>query len=422
MKVSTMRRMDYWIGVPLCFLLTVISCLLKLFTAKKKKTNGAPRKILFIKLSEMGSIILAYPLMNKIRDKYKDAELFFLTFEKNKGIFDILSIAPGKNIFTIREESFYLFVPDTLDALRKIRKEKIDIVFDLELFSRFTAIFSYLSGANKRIGFYRYNFEGLYRGDLLTHKIQYNPLIHISRLFLSLSDAIELPVKSTPELENYVEDEDVTVQSRAGLNLPYSELLLYPKDSAEKMRVRLKEFGVAERSRLFLINPGDSILPLREWPLENFITLGKMILESDSGNYIIIAGKGGCSDKAEKLCMAIGRERCVNLNNKTSLMELLALFTISEVLIANDCGLAHLASLTPIKKFVIFGPESPALYRPLGENVWIFYSNLPCSPCFSAFNHRRSSCADNKCLKAVRPEEVYELIQSIGGFKTQQKG
>jgi ADP-heptose:LPS heptosyltransferase len=149
----------------------MINCILRLL-AFGKKENIIPRKILFIKLSEIGSIILLYPLLNRARKAYPEAEIFFLTFKKNKPLLQILD--PDCNILTIKEDSICSFILDTLRAIRKLRREKIDIAFDLELFSRFTAILNYLSGAAKKVGFYRYSMEGLYRGELLTHKVQYN--------------------------------------------------------------------------------------------------------------------------------------------------------------------------------------------------------------------------------------------------------
>jgi ADP-heptose:LPS heptosyltransferase len=102
--------------------------------------------------------------------------------------------------------------------------------------------------------------------------------------------------------------------------------------------------------------------------------------------------------------------RCVSMLSQTALDELLELFSLSEVLISNDCGLAHLGMLTPLKKFIIFGPESPRIFGPLGDNNWVFYSHWPCSPCLSVLNHRDSRCSDNICLKAITPEEVYKAV------------
>ena len=86
------------------------------------------------------------------------------------------------------------------------------------------------------------------------------------------------------------------------------------------------------------------------------------------------------------------------------------LFNIGDILVTNDCGLAHLAALTPIRKFVFFGPETPDVFAPLGDNNTIIYSGFPCSPCLSAFNNRDSMCADNKCLKAINTADVYNII------------
>ncbi len=399
MTIELMRRIDYWLGMPLSFLLTVIHLFSRLSVFKKTKDTTVG-KILFIKLSEMGSIVLSYPLIKRVREEYPQAESFFLTFQKNKPVFRVLDMLPTRNILTIRQDTICLFVLDTLRVIRKIRKENIDVVFDLELFSRFTAILTYLVKANKRVGFYRYSFEGLYRGDLLTHKIQYNPLIHISKSFLSLSQSIKAEQKSSPELERSIDDNEISLPK------------FTPSAKArEKMENRLRGFGVNEEVRLFLINPGEGILPLREWPLDNFITLSKDILK-DSRNYIIIVGKVDLSNKARRFCEALDGNRCINLNGKTTLSELLTLFDIAEALISNDCGLVHLASLTFIKKFIIFGPETPRVYSPLGENTYVIYSNFPCSPCFSAFNHRNSACRDNRCLKVIKPDEVYGIIKS----------
>jgi len=398
MNVQNARKIDYWLGIPLCFLLSGLNYIQKAAGFKKSKIKPV-EKILFIKLSELGAIILSYPLLSQIKKEYASAELFFLTFDRNRGIFKLLGgIIPEENILGIRE-SPPAFVLDTLKVIGRLRKEKIDIIFDLEFFSRFSAAISFLSKATKRIGFYRYALEGLYRGELLTHKVQYNPLNHIARNYLSLSQVAEQKEKNTPRLEE---------------NINHSELCFpkYIPDNKTKGRIlgKLRDLGVeAGGNKLFLINPGEGVLPLREWPVGNFILLAKLILE-DKNNCIILVGTDDTARKAKLILRAINKPRCVSLVDQTELDELLGLFSIADVLIVNDCGLAHLAMLSAIKKVIIFGPESPKVLGPLGDNSQILYSNWPCSPCLSVLNHRDSRCADNKCLKVIRPEDVYELI------------
>lgn len=397
MATSLMRLIDYWLGIPLCLLLDGINRVIRMMPFRQKEK--IPVKALFIKLSEMGAIILSYSLIKEVKKEYPESEVFFLTFSKNRPLVEALNIIKPQNILAITEDSLWGFIRDACRVIWRMRKEKVGMVFDLELFSRFTAILTYLSGAAKRIGFYRYHFEGLYRGNLLTHNVQYNPLIHTSKLLLSLAQVMKLPAKSTPELEKRIEDADILTPE-----------FIPPEEELQHIRQRLGSLGVSEGARLFLTNPGDGVIPSREWPLDNFAALSKMLLEDDN-NYVIIIGTGGVMKKAQALCQLTGNKRCLDLTNQTSLSEVLSLFHIAEALIVNDCGLAHIASLAPVKKFVIFGPESPQLYAPLGENVWILYSKFPCSPCLSTFNQRESACRDSRCLQAISPDETYQLIK-----------
>lgn len=399
MEITLMRRLDFWLGVPLCFLIKIIDCILKLFFVKKKKTNL--EKFLFIKLSEMGAIILALPLLTKTKRNNPKADFFFLTFKKNLCLLEALDILPPENIFVISENSFLLFLIDSVKTIIKIRRNKIGIVFDLEFFSRFTSILTYFSNAEKKVGFYRYSFEGLYRGNFLTHKIQYNPSLHMSEMYLFFSNAVENEEKLIPELVKNIDDEECVLP---GLNLPFQ--------IRKKAWNKLESFGIRKNNRLILINPGDGKLPLREWPIENFVTLSNLFLEDDK-SHIIIAGAEGGSKKAYELIHRVNNKRCVNLAGKTNMFELFSLFEEAAILIANDCGLAHLASLTSVRKIVFFGPETPDIFKPLDKNTHIVYSNLPCSPCFSVLNHRVSTCTDNQCLKIIKPREIYSLTEKI---------
>lgn len=398
MTIRLMKILDYWIGVPLCLLFDLCNRLLKLLPERKQGISCP--KILFIKLSEMGSIILASALVRKASIEHPEAQKYFLTFKKNKPLVELLQFTTEERILTIRDDSFLAFVFDTLKAIFYMRKNKINIAFDLELFSRFTAILLFFSGAEKKIGFQHYCFEGLYRGNLLTHNVQYNPLLHISKSYLSMLQSINSESKITPELETKIDEGEVVIPR-----------IISTEEQNKRVQRKLKWLGIKDKGRVLLVNPGEGNIPLREWPLENFVTLSQKLLK-DKGNYLLFLGTQGATQKADIICRKLGEERCINLTGETTLSELLDIFNVADALITNDCGLAHLASLTAIKKFILFGPESPQLYAPLGKNTYILYSGLPCSPCFSALNHRNSICKDNLCLKTIQPDEVYNLIKA----------
>ncbi len=105
MKVDTMRRIDYYVGVPLCFLGTLCHKVVKLLSRRGRKP---PRNVLFIELSEMGSAILVDPAMRKLQKK-TGANLHFAIFKKNKPSLDLLKTVPQENIYTIREGQYSVF-------------------------------------------------------------------------------------------------------------------------------------------------------------------------------------------------------------------------------------------------------------------------------------------------------------------------
>lgn len=401
MDIALERKLDFWLGIPVCALVSFFVCC-RAFIRREKKETRSVKRVLFIKLSELGAIILSYPLIKAIKTDFPSAELFFVTFHKNKGVFKLLDgIIPERNVLYIRDDSLILFVADTVKVLYTVRKARIDASFDLEFFSRFSAILSCFSGAWLRAGFYAYAFEGLYRGNFLTHKVQYNPFLHAAKNYLAFRQAAGESRKDTPELKEKIEDEEIIFPT-------YSP----DKKVREKIAVKLSEAGgrVHRGERIFLINPGEGVLPLREWLLDHFIELCRLILE-DKDARIVVIGTQGALPKTRVLLAALADNRCVSLVGKTGLDELLELCTCAEALISNDCGLAHLAMLTPVKKFIFFGPESPRVFGPYGDNIRIFYSGKPCSPCLSVFNHRRSLCGDNVCLKSILPRHVYAAVR-----------
>jgi ADP-heptose:LPS heptosyltransferase len=196
LSVDTMRAIDHWVGVPLCAL---VSPFVALADRLRRAFRGAPahvRKVLFIELSEMGSAIIVDPAMREAQAR--GAEIFFLIFRSNRASLTLLNTVPAENVFTIDASSVLTLVRDTLKFLVQARVRQIDTVIDLELFSRFTALLTGLCGAQRRVGYHIFHGEGLWRGNMLTHKVHYNPHIHIAKNFLSLVHAAFATTEESP--------------------------------------------------------------------------------------------------------------------------------------------------------------------------------------------------------------------------------
>ena len=399
MKVDTMRRIDYYVGVPLCFLGSLCQ---KVATSLINGGKRAPRNILFIELSEMGSAILVDPAMRKLQ-KEAGANLHFAIFKKNKPSLDLLGTVPQENIYTICEDSLLAFVLDTLKFFYWTRKRKIDAVIDLELFSRFTALLAGFSGAFYKVGFHAYFNEGLYRGDFLSHKVAYNPHIHIAKNFIALVNALLSSKEEIPYSKTMITDEEIHL---AKVKFSFAE----KKIIRDVVHNCFEKFD-SDKHKIILINPNASeLLIQRRWPQENFAHLIKMILEKCARAIVLITGDPREREEAQRLKEQVQDERCVNFAGKVTFAQLPLLYSISEFMVTNDSGPPHFAAITDMPSFVIFGPETPALYGSLGKTTPI-YAALACSPCVSAANHRKTACKDNVCLQVIKPLQVFTAIQ-----------
>lgn len=398
MTISVIRKIDRWIGIPVCFVLTVIDKIVSLFRDSQKFTDF-PKNIVFIELSEMGSAIIAYSAIQKAKELFSGANLFFLIFEANKESVYFTGAIPRKNVLTINDKTFFRCAVDTLSVLWKMRRLGIDTSIDTELFSRATAIISYLSGAKRRVGFYRFQMEGVYRGNLFTHHVHYNLYQHIAINFLNLVYALNADPEESPQLKKYVADTPAVPRLESTREEQMS-ILTKLRDIQPKLR---------ETDTLIVFNPDAGLLPIRAWPLYKYAELAQELVKHHETVYIVVMGAKGAAEAAKVITAAIG-ERCIDLVNQTTLREVIDVLNIADCLVTNDSGPAHFASLTPVKNFVFFGPETPTLYAPLGEQSFPIYSHYSCSPCLSAFNHRNTPCQDPQCVKSIPVKEVYAMI------------
>ena len=397
MKIDVQRAIDRWAGVPICALLSLVDRLVP-----RRAPAAPPRSVLVVLLSEMGSLVLAQPMFARLKERYPGVALHMLMLGKNREVVEMLGVVPPENIVTIDDSSLASFARDSLAALKRLRAARIDAVIDCELFARISAIFSHLSGAPVRVGFDRHTQEGLYRGSLVNRPVLYNPYRHMSLQFLTLANAIESsssPIGKDEVAEGAAPDAPM-------LDLAPREL----DDVASRLRA---DFPAIAGRPLALVYAGGGILPVRAWPLAHFQALASSMLADGYA----VAAIGLPSDRAEgeAIVAHCASPHCVNLAGWTrSVRELVALFRHAALLVTNDGGPAQFSPLARIPTVALFGPETPALYAPLGGRAECLHRALPCSPCLTAYNHRRTPCdGDNQCLKRIPPDEVLARARAI---------
>ena len=393
MTVDAMRKIDRWVGIPLCFVMSImISISTKIRFIRKKNPNLS--RVLFIELSEMGSAIIVDPAMRKLRAE-GPTELFFAIFEDNYKSLEILQTVPEQNVFKMRSSGLVVLAIDVIKFMFWCRKRKINTVIDLELFSRFTALLCALSGARSRIGYASHHDEGLYRGNLINFPVRYNSHVHVSVNFMSLVNTA-LGKHSDPYATTPVSKDELRL-IKADIDQKDIDLV------RGKIQNLLPNWN---KQKLVLLNVNASdLLPQRRWLPDNFATVARHLLAEFEDVLLIGTGAPAEREYVQKVVDMVDDERFVNSAGIFKFEELVPLYSICELMLTNDSGPAHFASVTELKVFVIFGPETPDLYLPLG-NAEPFFLGLPCSPCVSAFNHRKTSCTARPCITGISTDWI----------------
>lgn len=397
MGIDGLRLLDRILGVPLCWSFTVLRRLARWVLPVKPLPQ--PRKVLIIKLSEMGSTVLAYPAMEELSKRIGGVELFFLVFKNNAAIVDVLGLVPSANIIAVDYSSPYRLLASGIRAMQRLCSERIDTTIDMDFFSRLTALVALLVCRGNRVGFHRYNDEGLYRGDLLTHRVIYTPHVHTSVAFMALVRSLfEIP-GDEPHYRGTINANDLVVPKHTPA-----------PDEIKSVRAKLAALGLPQDggdATIVIINPNSSdIFPLRKWPLDSFTQLCRRLLIDMPQCWLVITGVAAERRDAQFIRERLQTSRCVDFTGQTSFRELLALYSISSLMITNDSGPAHFAALLSLPSIVLFGPETPRLYSPMGAAHKCMYAEFACSPCVSVYNGKQSPCTDNRCLQALSADSV----------------
>src|SRR4051812_22347310 len=179
MNVKALQTADRWIGVPLCAALTLLRSVFDRSSAASQR----PRSILIVKLAEQGSTVLAYAALRRAAQLVGRKNVYFIALEENRFVLDLLDVMPRENVITLSKKGGLAFVLSILKAIRRLRSLRLDAAVDMEFFSRGSAALTYASGARMRAGFHSFFGEGPYRGNLMTHRLLYNPHLHTSQTF-----------------------------------------------------------------------------------------------------------------------------------------------------------------------------------------------------------------------------------------------
>jgi ADP-heptose:LPS heptosyltransferase len=329
--------------------------------------------------------------------------VYFVVFEDNRFILDVMEIIPKENVITIATHSPFGLALSALRAVLRARKIGIDAVIDMEFLTRFSAMLTFATGARSRVGFHTFFGDGPYRGDLMTHRLLYNPHLHTSQMFDAMVAASTHDPAMLPTFDFTPSADERLARFRPS-----------PSEVAEINVLLQRENPRIGSAPLILLNPNASdLLPLRRWPPLRYVDLARRLLERYPDLFIGFTGAPAEAAPNNQLAEQVGSDHVIPLAGKTTLRQVLVLYTRSEILVTNDSGPAHFASMTPIRVVTLFGPETPALFAARSPNTTALWAGIACSPCVNAYNNRQSICRNNLCMQAITVDDVFEKVTRI---------
>lgn len=401
---DAMRFIDRVVGAPLCRVLTWWDRLSGGARRVRVGETAAPRRLAFIALAEIGALVVSYPAVEAARRRFPDAEQYFITFPGGRDVLKLCGF-PEDRIVLLDPSSFKKFVVSILQALAFLRRVGVDATVNFETYARFSTLFAYLTGARWRAGFHPFLEEGHSVGDLVTHKTIYSPHMHASYSYLAVVETLARPTSADPGPKTPLAATPLQRLRRP----PSPEGMAAARD----LLARACPAAAAPGARLVILNANASdLVAVRRWPAENYAALAHALM-ADPAVVVVLTGVPSEAAAAAALAQAIGGDRVADMAGATSFIGLLDLYDVCHLMVTNDSGPAHFASMTDLPTLALFGPETPKIFGPMGPEQKTAYLGLACSPCVSVYNQKRSACRDSRCMTGLTVDHVAALARRM---------
>lgn len=338
------------------------------------------KKILVIKLRQLGDVLLTGAVFHVLRSRFPQAEIdAYVTLEA----FPMLEGHPGVNRLIGYDRAWKRLgwigrLRKEWQLMRQIRGNRYDLVINLTEGDR-GALAARVSGAKFRVGF---EPKGRWQKGLYTHRVKHCPTIR------------------------HTVERNLDALRRIGIVPQWEERELFfavPEEALQKMRERL---GGAP---FVLIHP-TSRWRFKCWPVEKMRGLTERLLKR--GDRVVFTSGPDWVERemVDAICSGLD---VVNLSGTVSLKELGALVQMSKLLVCVDSLPFHLASALKKRVVALFGPTSDGTWGPWrNPHARVVAQHFSCRPCY------QDGCGGSKvsdCLATLGVAQVIQAVDSFGG-------
>jgi len=298
------------------------------------------KKILIIQTAFIGDVVLATPLIEKLKRFYPDAQIDFLVRKGNENLLEENPKISTLHVWNKKEQK----IRNIFRVVGELRREKYDLLINLQRFGA-TGLMTFLSGAKLKVGFDKNPFSFCY-GRKFKHEIG-NGKHEVERNLELISE--------------------------------------WTDDSFEKPKLHLSEETLEKveeyKTESYLTIAPTSVWFTKQWPAHKWI---EFLQKTEFVGKIFLLGAPSDFDACEHILKEAGRDETLNLCGQLSLLESTALMKDAEMNYMNDSAPMHFASAVNAPTTAIFCSTIPNFgFGPLSENYRVIETSetLACRPC-----------------------------------------
>jgi lipopolysaccharide heptosyltransferase II len=324
-------------------------------------------KILVLRFSSLGDIIMSTAMIRCLRQGYPDAQIdmvvradFFDLISENPHLTNKWSLGRGEGLKGLRA------------LVKRINHEEYDLIYDAHRSLRTLLMMPFLKAKAKAY----YEKHYLRRALALTFKL---PLLSKRRM-----------------LERFI---DPLAPWEISYDGGGPEMVVAPDAKA-----RAQQKVPIDLNRRWIGVVPSAQWPGKRWPLPYFRTLIESIVSRTDRNVLIFGGKADtfCAE----LIAGLPADRVVSSQGKLSIAESAAHLTRCELVVANDTGLMHVADALNIPSVLFLGPTSAEMgCLPFHPKARVLEETLWCRPCSK---NGQAPCIRGKrlCLEQITPDRA----------------
>ncbi len=338
-------------------------------------------KILIIKFSSLGDIILSTAALKAIKEKFfakggkKDYKISLLVSNDSK---DALLASPYIDELLVVDFKGKDKGPGGYWRLAEVlRKKNFDIVIDLQN-NRKSHMLAGLSLALDRYGYDNKKF-----GNLLNHRIEdgrpsIDPVSHQFRILKML-----------------------------GIDLNDPRLELWPSvEDGQYIDELLNSQWLSAKAKIVGLNISASVRwQTKNWPFKYMVKFCEELGSKDMR--VVLTGTEKDSAVAQALLNSVKNTKLINTCGKTTINQLACLIKRCSVFVSGDSSPLHIATAVNTPFVALFGPTDPRRHLAPVKGCVVIKKDLVCGPCY------KSKCKSRKCMELITPQEVIEAVEKL---------